>query len=245
MGRSFKGPRRVGARLAAAACLSAALLSAAEAQAQRRGDEIYIACPGPTIEIGLDADVAGDWRGPVGRGRLADTRVVEGRRGQGLECGYRAFGDVVYFRRRAPQEAAACEAIRDGFVCASPRRGGPVEGQFTLRGDQTIDLDAGLRGAGSPDLLLQRRGALRRALNPLGETAIARGVVAEPRRADCLAANYSTRRIDVTAFRRGEWFCVRTSANRYARLQLVERRVSIGGPARLRFNYTVWRKRGR
>lgn len=231
----------------AAVCLAAGGVSAlGDAQAQRRGgDEIYVACPGPNVALELRADMDRNWRGPQASGRLVDARVVDGRRGQALECGYRAYGDVVYFRRPAPEDAAVCEAIRDGFVCASPRRGGPAEGEFTLRGDETIDLDAGMRGAGAPDLLLQRRGALRRSLNPLGETVIARGVVDEPRRSDCVAARYSPRRIEVQAFRRGEWLCVRTSAGRFARLKLVERRFTLGGPGRLRFQYTVWRKRGR
>lgn len=223
----------------------AMLFGPSSAEAQRRGgDEIFIACPGPRLDVGLTAQGLDGWRGPNARAQLVDAKVAQTRRGLRLECGYRMFGEVVYFRRPAPEQAADCRAIRDGFVCQSPRRGGPVDGQFQLRADRTVDLDAGLRGAGAPDLLLQRRGALRRALNPLGEAQIARVGGEEPRRRDCVAARYSSRRIDVASLRRGEWLCVLTSANRYARLRLVERRINLGGPVRLRFDYRVWRKRG-
>lgn len=236
----------------AAAAVTAVIGFVGPADAQNRGREFFVECPQGPLRARVVVETDGAWQTPRDRGELVDTRVAERRSGRTLECGYALFRTTLYLRQAFPQQAVACEPQPNGFVCRRPRQqgggggaggSGPVDGAFTLRGGDVIDLDGSLRGAGAPDLTIQRRGSLVRALATVGDAGFAVMGFEPPARRDCAAARYNAGRLDLGRLDQGLYLCIRTNGRRYARIQIARIDRQILGRSRVDFTYRVWRRR--
>lgn len=223
-----------------------------DAQAQRRGEGFFVECPATEVraEIVVEGLEEG-WRGPRNRGRLVDTRIRENQRGRIiLQCGYDLFGRTIFFRRPQPEEAAECRAVATGFECVRPRRrgggGGGGGGELTpvsLRGGEEFDLDRGLRGAGSSDVFIQRRGSVRRSWNMVNNARISLVGREEPRRRDCAQSNLRTQEIDIRELRRGFYYCFETDRGRLGYLVILDVQQRLFSDGRVNFAYRVFRNR--
>lgn len=232
-------------QLVAALGVVVASVGATSAQAQNLGPrEAFLPCPAQELEASLTSRLKDDWRAPRIIGELVETRVRNRNNGTRLVCRYQMLGDVISVRKPQPAEFEECKASRDGFVCRRPGRpGGAAEVAFELKGGEQFDLDKGLRGRPAFDILLQRRGALKRALTPVGSAAFAPIGFAEPTRRDCRRASYGDIRLDVSRLRPGYFFCVRTSDNRLSRVRITRVRKRVLGSTRVGMSAFTWPRR--
>lgn len=197
-----------------------------------------------SIEIGgnLTREEAALWRPIQASGRLVETRVRDSADGPVLECGYDVLDSVLYLTAAYPSGAGECRAVVGGFECQSaPASRYRAEGSVTLREGQQVDIDTD-GGGGAPDVFLQRRGALIRALTPANGSRIALVGAEQPTRRQCREARMSDSRIELSAVRQGAYYCMRTSDNRLAWIFVRERSQRLGGASRLRFDFATWRR---
>lgn len=200
--------------------------------------DTFISCPTEEVTTRIANPLPKGWTGSQAKARLTDTRVVERRGPDRLQCVYGTVGTLEF---RAPRRER-CVAFHSGFRCERRGREERVEseGRVTMRPAVPVDLDTGRSASGRRgDIWMRASSPFQRYIEPINGARLAPINVANPTRRDCRQADYGERRVPVLEMLGPNWICYVTSNGRYGRLRLTGMGLF---PVTLDMTYTTWER---